>query len=49
MGEYTVISTNPEGDAIGRILQFAKENGDENPGMIGWDFPELSLAQINVE
>lgn len=47
--EYAVISTEPEGDAIDRILQIAKENGDENPGMIGWDFPELSLEQINVE
>lgn len=45
MDEYTVISTNPEGDAIGRILRFAKENDDENPGIIGWGFLKLSQEQ----
>lgn len=46
--EYTVISTDPEGDAIDRVFKFAKENGDENPRVIGWDFPKLSMEQINV-
>lgn len=45
---YTVISTDPESDAIGRVYQFAKENGDPNPKVIGWDFPKLSVEQINV-
>lgn len=45
---YTVISTDPESDAIGRAYRFAKENGDENPKVIGWDFPKLSVEQINV-
>lgn len=46
--EHTVISTDPEGDAIDRVFKFAKENGDENPRVIGWDFPNLSVEQINV-
>ena len=46
--EYTVISTDPEGDAIEKVRGFAKENGDENPRVIGWDFPRLSVEQINV-
>ena len=46
--EHTVVSTNPEGDAIDRVYKYAKENGDENPKVIGWDFPKLSIEQINV-
>ena len=46
--EYTVVSTDPEGDAIDRVYKYAKENGDENPKVIGWDFPKLSIEQINV-
>lgn len=46
--EHTVISTNPEGDAIDRVYKYAKENGDETPKVIGWDFPKLSIEQINV-
>ena len=46
--EYTVISTDPESDAIHRVCQYAKEHGDENPRVIGWDFPRLSVEQINV-
>lgn len=45
---YTVISVNPEGDAIDRIIKIAKEHGDGNPKIIGWDFPYLSQEQINV-
>ncbi len=45
---YTVISTDPEADAIGRVRRIAKENGDERARVIGWDFPNLSGEQINV-
>ena len=45
---YTVISADPESDAIGRIYRCAKENGDACPRVIGWDFPHLSNEQINV-
>ena len=46
--EYTVISTEPETDAIGRMYKLAKEHGDDKPRVIGWDFPKLSVEQINV-
>ena len=46
--ENTVVSTDPEGDAIDRVYKYAKENGDENPKVIGWDFQKLSIEQINV-
>ena len=46
--EYTVISTEPESDALGRVYKYAKEHGDEKPKVIGWDFPKLSMEQINV-
>ena len=46
--DYTVISTEPERDAIDKVIRLAKDNGDENPGVIGWDFPKLSPEQINV-
>ena len=46
--EYTVISTDPERDALGRVYKLAKENDDENPRVIGWDFPKLSAEQVNV-
>lgn len=45
---YTVISTDPESDALGRMYKCAKENGVEHPKVIGWDFPKLSVEQINV-
>lgn len=45
---YTVISTDPESDAIDKAYKFAKKNGDPNPKVIGWDFPNLSVEQINV-
>ena len=52
-GEYryvahTVISTAPEGDALDRVYKYAREHGDEAPKVIGWDFPRLSVEQINV-
>ena len=46
--EYTVISSDPETDAIERMYKRAKENGIENQKVIGWDFPRLSQEQINV-
>lgn len=46
--EHTVVSTDPEGDAIDRVYKYAKENGDENPKVIGWDFQKLSIEKINV-
>ena len=46
--EHTVISTEPESDALERVYQYAKTHGDENPKVIGWDFPRLSVEQINV-
>ena len=46
--EHTVISTEPESDALERVYKYAKENGVENPKVIGWDFPRLSAEQVNV-
>lgn len=46
--KYTVISTDPEGDAINHMFSIAHDNGVENPQIIGWDFPNLSQEQINV-
>jgi len=45
---HTVVSTNPEGDALDRVFKYAAEYGIENPRVIGWDFPNLSVEQINV-
>lgn len=46
--EHTVISTEPESDAMERVYRYAKDHGIENPKVIGWDFPRLSVEQINV-
>ena len=46
--EHTVISTDPESDALERVFKCAKENGIENPRVIGWDFPHVSVEQVNV-
>lgn len=45
---YTVISTDPEGDALDKMTEIAKDNGAQHPQIIGWDFPYLSQEQINV-
>lgn len=45
---HTVISTSPEDDALSKIFQYAKNNGVKDPKVIGWDFPNLSVEQINV-
>ena len=46
--EHTVISTDPESDAINRMYRIAKENNIDSPRVIGWDFPNLSQEQVNV-
>lgn len=46
--KHTVISTDPEGDAINHVFGLAHENGIEKPQVIGWDFSCLSQEQINV-
>ena len=45
---YTVISKEPESDALGKVYKYAKDRGVEDPRVIGWDFPRLSVEQINV-
>lgn len=46
--DHTVISTDPESDAIDKMYKLAKENGCESPRVIGWDFPKISAEQANV-
>ena len=46
--EHTVISTEPENDAISHMYKIAEENGIDNPRVIGWNFPNLSQEQVNV-
>ncbi len=46
--KHAVISGDPEGDAIHWVRGVARENGVEDPRVIGWDFPYVSLEQINV-
>ncbi|MBQ6255615.1 MAG: helix-turn-helix domain-containing protein [Clostridia bacterium] len=45
---YTVISADPEPDAIGRVREQALQRGVRDPKVIGWDFPCVSAEQINV-
>lgn len=45
---YTVISREPEEDAIAHVESWAKELKIENPYVIGWDFPKVSQEQKNV-
>jgi transcriptional regulator with XRE-family HTH domain len=45
---YTVISPEPEDDAITHARMTAKKLGIENPDIIGWDFPNISQEQANV-
>jgi len=45
---HTVISSNPEGDALDRIYKCAEEYGVKEPRVIGWDFPNVSVEQVNV-
>lgn len=45
---YTVISPDPETDAIERMRNTAISTGDKTPDIIGWDFPFVSQEQTNV-
>lgn len=45
---YTVISCDPETDALDRMRKIANESGDKSPDLIGWDFPFVSLEQNTV-
>lgn len=45
---YSVISGEPEQDAIEHIRQWANGNNLRKPDIIGWDFPQVSQEQINV-
>lgn len=45
---YTVISGDPETDALERVSKIAKASGDKSPDVIGWDFPFVSQEQMNV-
>ncbi len=45
--KHAVISSDPEGDAINRMFNIARDCGVDNPRVIGWDFPNLSQEQIN--
>jgi len=46
--KYSVISREPEDDAIKHIKDWANSNGIHEPVIIGWDFPHVSQEQINV-
>ncbi|MCM1307461.1 MAG: helix-turn-helix domain-containing protein [Butyrivibrio sp.] len=46
--KHAVISTDPEGEALNHMFGIARDNGVENPKVIGWDFPNVSQEQINV-
>lgn len=46
--KHAVISTDPEGDALNHMFGIARDNGVENPKIIGWDFSNVSQEQINI-
>lgn len=46
--KYSVISREPEEDALKHIKDWAKSNRIEYPQIIGWDFPHVSQEQINI-
>ena len=46
--KYAVISSDPESDAINKVISIAHGCGVDNPRAIGWDFPNVSQEQINV-
>lgn len=46
--KYSVVSKEPEEDAMNRVRQLATELGIQKPHIIGWDFPHLSQEQMNV-
>lgn len=45
---YTIISRDPETDALERVRDIANSHGDKSPYLIGWDFPFVSLEQKTV-
>ena len=45
---YSVVSCEPEEDAITHVQRWAKRLNLENPTVIGWDFPKVSQEQRNV-
>lgn len=45
---YTVISEEPESDAISRAEGWAKQLDISEPRIIGWDFPHVTQEQNNV-
>ncbi len=45
---YSVLSTEPEEDAIEHVGKWARMHGDAEPKIIGWDLPILSQEQINI-
>lgn len=45
---YTVISRDPETDALKRVGNIAKHYGNNAPDIIGWGFPLVSLEQKTV-
>lgn len=45
---YSVVSTEPEDDAISHVKKWADILKIHSPEIIGWDFPVLSQEQINV-
>ena len=46
--KHAVISSDPEGDAINRVISIARSCGVDSPRVIGWDFPNVSQEQKNV-
>ena len=45
---YTVISADPENDALRHVQRLAETLGIPEPQVIGWDFPFVSQEQTNV-
>ena len=45
---YTVVSVEPEDDAITHVRNWAQQLKIDNPRIIGWDFPNVSQEQRNV-
>lgn len=46
--QYTVVSAEPESDAIEHVRRRAAQAHIADPEIIGWDFPAVSQDQINV-
>lgn len=46
--QYTVISPEPEEDAIEHVRRWAQQMDIQEPRIIGWDFPAVSQEQRNV-